>query len=400
MTGFRRREDRRPGRTAGWAAVVTSLMLAACAAAPAGTALPSTTSGASPAPAASTAPASAAPVSIPAVVDLAGPWQTLTPAAAGIDPGLLAAADAQARSVGSVRSLVVVRHGVLVDAQYFAGTTAATLDDVRSVTKSVMSLLVGIATADGTLGGPSERLDALLRPPVSVPTGPKAAITVADLTTMRSGFEWDESTAAGYNAWATAPNQVDYLLARPLTHPAGTWFTYDSAAVHLLSVGLSQATGSSTEAYARRVLFDPLGLGDDTWETDDQGFQNGGAGLAMRPTDIAKIGQLVLQRGRSGGRQLVPATWVDEITTTHVPLQTRIPPLGHLDYGELWWLGTIGGDAVELAWGYRGQFVFIVPARDLVVVVTSTLGDASIDPDAEEIAAMDLIVTWVLPAVR
>ena len=401
MTRPLRPGSRRPRRWAGpTAALLVGLALAGCASsAPTPPASAGSTTDLSSA-GAPTAPTSATATATQALVDLADPWRIAPPAAVGIDPDLLAAADTQAHDLGSVRSLVVVRHGVLVDARYLGGTTAATLDDVRSVTKSVTSLLVGIATADGTLGGPGERLDALLRPPVTVPTGPKAAVTVADLLTMRSGFEWDESTTAGYNAWATAPNQVDYLLDRPLAYEPGTRFTYDTAAVHLLSVGLSQAAGESTDAYARRVLFDPLGFGADAWETDDQGFDNGGAGLAMRPIDIAKIGQLVLQHGRSGARQVVPAAWVSEITTDHVPLQTRLPPLGQLDYGELWWLGAIGGDAVELAWGYRGQFIFIVPARDLVVVVTSVLDDPSIDSDAEEIAAMDLIVNWVLPAVR
>ena len=286
----------------------------------------------------------------------------------------------------------MVRHGALVDERYFGGTDRDTRADVRSGTKSVMALLVGIAMTDGSLSGPTERLDALLRPPVTVPTGPKAAITVDDLLTMRSGFEWDESTAAAYNAWVLAPNQVDYLLDRPLAHPPGTSFTYDTAAIHLLSVGLSQATGVSTETYLRRSLLGPLGIAADSWETDNQGFDDGGSGLALRPIDCARIGQLVLQRGASGGRQIVPAAWIDTMLATHVTVGARVGPLRDLRYGYLWWLGTVNGQEIQFAWGYRGQFIVIVPARDLVVVVTSVLGDASIDADAEADGAMSLIV--------
>lgn len=336
----------------------------------------------------------------PAGLDIAQPWRPASPSVAAIDADALSAAEAHAASLGFIRSLVVVRHGALVDERYFGGTTQDTRADIRSGTKSVMALLVGIAMHGGVLGGPSERLDALLRPPVTVPTGPKAAITVDDLLTMRSGFEWDESTAAAYNAWAGAPNQVDFLLERPLADPPGTTFRYDTAAVHLLSVGLSQASGGSTETYARRSLLGPLGIAADTWETDDQGFHNGGSGLALRPIDVARIGQLVLQRGASAGRQIVPASWIDTMLATHVTVRASVGPLRDLRYGYLWWLGTANGQEIQFAWGYRGQFLVIVPARDLVVVVTSVLGDASIDADVEANGAMNLIVGDLLAGVH
>ena len=200
---------------------------------------------------------------------------------------------------------------------------------------------------------------------------------------------------------AGTPNQVDYLLDRPLVYPRGTAFTYNTAAVHLLSVGLSQATGASTETYARRSLLGPLGIAADTWETDEQGFNNGGSGLALRPIDVARIGQLVLQRGASGSRQVVPAAWIETMLATHVTVGgARVGPLRDLRYGYLWWLGTVDGQEIQFAWGYRGQFLVLVPARDLVVVVTSVLGDASIDADAEADGAMSLIVDDLLPGVR
>jgi CubicO group peptidase (beta-lactamase class C family) len=342
----------------------------------------------------------ARPTPTPSPVDLAKVWQTIAPSAAGIDPLALSTAETRAADLGYVRSLVVVRDGALVDQRYFGGTRADTLADIRSGTKSVVAMLVGIATDEKILEGPRERLDELLRPPIADLSGPKAAITVDDLLTMRSGFAWDESTKAGYNAWALAPNQVDDLLQRPLASTPGTSFTYDSAAVHLLSVGLSRATNGSTEAYAQRSLLRPLGIVVDAWETDNQGFNNGGAGLSLRPSDYAKLGQLVLQHGASGARQVVPAAWIDGMLASHETVGARVGPLDRLRYGYLWWLGTVGGQEVEFAWGYRGQFLFVVPGRDLVIVVTSVLDDPSIDPDREAAGAMDLIVNGVLPGVH
>lgn len=368
---------RNPGRRAGQALILVLMpLLAACA-------------GSTPA---------SQPASAP--IDLAQPWLHAAPATVGIDPTRLAAADVRAASLGFVRSLIVVRMGVIVDEHYFAGATAATQADIRSGTKSVMAMLVGIATDQGSLSGPGERLDALLRPSVATLSGPKAAITVGDLLTMRSGFAWDEATAAGYNAWALAPNQVDDLLQRPLADPPGSRFTYNSAAVHLLSVGLSQATSGTTESFARRVLFDPIGIGADTWETDNQGFNNGGAGLTLVPTDIARIGLLVLQRGASGSRQVVPADWIDGMLSSQVAVGSQLGPLADFHYGKLWWLGSVGGQAVAFAWGYRGQLLLIEPGRDVVVVVTTALDDPTLDPDAEAAGAMDLIVDEVLAALR
>jgi CubicO group peptidase (beta-lactamase class C family) len=138
-------------------------------------------------------------------IDLSLPWTVATPASQHVDASLLATAYAQAQSTLGLRSLLVVRNGFLVGEQYFADATADSTDDVRSVTKSVMSLLVGIAIARGVVTGTNETLDALIHPPVALVDGAKARIKVENLLTMTSGFSWDESTAAGYNEWVLAP---------------------------------------------------------------------------------------------------------------------------------------------------------------------------------------------------
>lgn len=345
-------------------------------------------------------PAAPGPSSGPPLVDLSTAWRRSAPAAANVDGPLLAAADLEAARLGFVRSLVVARGGELIDERYFGAASAATLADIRSGTKSVVSILVGEATSEGLLGGTGERLGDLLRPPVSGPTGAAAAVTIGDILTMRSGFAWDESTAAGYNAWALAPNQVGYLLARPIVDPPGTFFAYDSAAVHLLSVGLSQGSGGTTEAFAKRAVLGPLGVSGDAWERDNQGFDNGAAGLSLRPIDYAKLGQLILQRGSSGRQQVVRAAWIAAMLTPRLTVPYGLGPLDRLEYGYLWWIAEAHGHRLEFAWGYRGQFLVIVPDLDLVVVTTTVLDDPSINPDREAAATMGLIVDGVLPAAR
>src|SRR5262249_18040106 len=147
--------------------------------------------------------------------------------------------------------------------------------------------------------------------------GSKAGITVDNLLTMTSGFAWDESTPAGYNEWALASDQINFLLARSLSDSPGTRFNYNSAAVHLLAAGLSQATSRTAQDFADENLFTPLGIRDRTWEVDNRGYNNGGAGLSLRSRDLAKIGQLVLQDGNSAARSVVPAAWINEMLATH-----------------------------------------------------------------------------------
>ena len=178
-------------------------------------------------------------------------------------------------------------------------------------------------------------------------------------------------------------------------------FTYNSAAVHLLSVGLTLATGTDTLAYAQSNLFSPLSISQHQWEVDQQGYSNGGSGLALRGRDLAKIGQLVLQGGQSAAdKQTVPKSWIDAMLQTHWTVGSRVGPLDQLQYGYLWWLASSGGHRIAFAWGYRGQYIFLVPDLHLVVVLTSRLDDPTVDPNLEANQGMSFIVGQVLPAVR
>jgi CubicO group peptidase (beta-lactamase class C family) len=269
------------------------------------------------------------------------------------------------------------------------------LSDVRSVTKSITSMLVGIAISRGELAGPSERLDQLIPPNIATMRSDEAAITVENVLTMTGGWRWNEWTANDYNLWALAPDQIDYLLGRPLANTPGTTFTYNSAAVHLLGVGLSVATGETEQHYALAHLLGPLGISAVAWETDDRGYNNGGAGIQLRTRDLAKIGQLVLQNGRTPSTQIVPADWLNQSLVVHERINDRYGDVSGLNYGYLWWLT----DNFWLAWGFRGQYIYIVPSQQLVVVATSAL-DAPENSDDEAIAVLDLIASGIAPAVH
>jgi len=333
-------------------------------------------------------------------IDLSADWSVATPAAQGVDPTRLADGLSQAAALPGLTSLLVVRHGRLVAERYFRPGGADSLYALRSVTKSVISLLVGIAIQRSVIRATDQSLGELFRPPLPALDPPDAAITVGNLLTMTGGFQWDENTGvAEYNNWALAPDQIGYVLARPLVSPAGTTFNYNSAAVHLLSAVLEVDAGGTAE-FADARLLAPLGVQARDWEVDNRGIPNGGAGLYLRPRAMAKIGQLVLQRGLSGTAAVVPSAWVDEATRSHLGTGAVLGSLGSLTYGYLWWIGHAGGHTVVLAWGYGGQLIWIVPDLDLVVVTTATwqgLGGAAA---AQAASIAGAIVNGIMPAVQ
>ena len=194
-----------------------------------------------------------------------------------VDNQKLNEAFTKAASFSELRSLVVARNGVIIKEQYFRTGGANTPSDVRSVTKSVTSLLIGVAIDKGFLQSVDQPIGQFIRPLVDTLSTDKAAITIRNLLTMSSGFTWNElDNQNEYNYWFySAPNQVQYLINRALVAKPGQVFDYNSAAVHLLSVILTKATNMKTKDFAQKYLFDSLGFTIGSWETDDQGYNNG-----------------------------------------------------------------------------------------------------------------------------
>jgi CubicO group peptidase (beta-lactamase class C family) len=330
--------------------------------------------------------------------DLSLPWVEVSPAELGFDAQALTAGAAQAATIPRFRSLLVARHGRLALERYFGGADAAMLLDVRSVTKSVVGALTGIALRDKALPGVEAPAAGYLEDYVL--DAPDREIAVRHLLTMTSGFQWDETTAAGYNLWIAADDHVQYLLDRPHASPPGMQFVYNSAAVHTLGIVLERATATPLSRYASDRLFLPLGIDTVAWEPLDRGTVNAGSGIRLRGRDLLKLGQLYLQRGWSGEKSVVPETWVDEVTRPRFTWRNTVGAQASVTYGMLWWVSD-AEPAAFFAWGYGGQFVYVVPGRDLVVVATTEWrGLAETTPRALEEAALDVIVRYVVAAAR
>jgi CubicO group peptidase (beta-lactamase class C family) len=314
---------------------------------------------------------------------------------------------------GNVRSVLVVRHGKLVFEHYFAGTDEhldssvgevtsgpETRHDARSMTKSVTDLLVGIAVDRGWIKSIDASVFSFFPQYADLRTPEKDRITLRNLLTMSSGLEWHEFDTP-YTSDTNSENQMDsardpyrYALEQPVVAPPGRLWNYNSGSTELLGAILRKATGKRLDRLASSLLFEPLGITDVEWYKYAQDNPCAAAGLRLRPRDLAKIGQLVLQRGAWNGKQVVSAGWIDASTAPQIN--------GFLVfcYGYQFWLGRslVGGHPVNwaAAWGLGGQRVFIVPDLDLVVVVTAGLYKSDIQAQVP----IKILNQYILNAVQ
>jgi CubicO group peptidase (beta-lactamase class C family) len=318
----------------------------------------------------------------------------------GIDATGLAAAAERARVSGTVHSLLVERHGVLVAEEYFAGYGRDSLNLVWSVTKSFTSTLIGLAIAAGFIDDVDQPIGDFLGNVVEDLAEDKRQITVRNLLTMSSGIPWVEGgLSSEYPEWMAAPNQVRYYLDKDIEHAPGTYFDYSDGGAHLAGVVLQEAVGRTSLDFAWQHLFGPLGFADARWDTDKQGYNLGGVGLRVRAVDMVKLGRLFKDGGRWNGARVLPEAWVLDATAPHISWD-RNDPHPTRSYGYFWWVADCGGVPCYRASGYGGQLIVVVPSLDLVVVTTSEASWDRAEANASWDLANDLIVEQVIPSVR
>jgi CubicO group peptidase (beta-lactamase class C family) len=309
----------------------------------------------------------AATISVPEYWPTAG-WRSETPEACGVDSARLAqglAAVLQGH-IG-LHGYLVVRCGYLIADAYRYPYDGSIYHDLASVTKSVMTTLIGIAADQGRLDLDQTVLSFFPDRTIANRDARKARITVRHLLAMSSGLRWD-SAADEESQLLASPDWVQFGLDLPARSEPGTAFVYSSSGMHLLSAILTEVTGMTALEFARVHLFEPLGITEVHWRSDPQGYTRGWGDLSMFPHDVAKLGFLFLHHGAWEGRQIVSSEWVDQATSRRI--STGGSQYGEYGYG--WWVSPKGEElAYFLAAGRNGQRVLVVPALDLVLVTTA-----------------------------
>jgi CubicO group peptidase (beta-lactamase class C family) len=341
-------------------------------------------------------------------------WRTGDPGDHGFDADELAEIEELLhRSHTSVRSLLIVRDGVLVYERYGNGADASDGHDVRSVTKSVVSALVGIALGDGSIEDVHQTVGELLADHLPGDADPRTAgISVRDLLSMTAGLPDDADSPDLVERLDARRDHVRAILELPLSADPGSRWAYSNVSSDLLAAIVADATGRSVLDFARERLFGPLGIettgayepdivGPPTpdlleryeasavaWPTDGEGYHWGSGTLRLPARDLAKFGLLYLNEGRWDGEQIVPAEYVRDSTTS-----AAMPTGPGHDYAWQWWITEPSDHGAFSARGFGGQVIEVVPGLDLVAVVTT-------DPEVPGGDGHDLVDNVLVPAAE
>jgi CubicO group peptidase (beta-lactamase class C family) len=341
-------------------------------------------------------------------------WPVSEPRAQRLDPASICAIAEQLSALkdANPHGVVVARHGSVVYESYFSGPDqrwpqrhwreplqeaphdAQTKHDLQSITKSVVALLVGIAVDRGLIESVDAPLLSFFPDYADLDSPERHKITLRHLLTMQAGLDWPTkpylSMARKVDA-ALDPYRL--VLQQPMVAEPGTSWRYNNGVAELVGGVVQKAVKRPLDEFAREVLFEPLGITDWEWGHMDSGNPGASWGLRLRPRDLAKIGQLILDQGVWHGRQIASAAWINDMTAPHV-----IRP--KISYGYLWWRNqtTVGGSTI--AWvggiGWGGQCLNIVPQLALVMVVTAGVYD--FDGAGDQNRACDVVTEAVLKA--
>jgi CubicO group peptidase (beta-lactamase class C family) len=301
-----------------------------------------------------------------------------------------------------LHSLLIIRNGKLVVEEYFGGYQRGTRHTLQSVSKSFTSALVGIALLRKQFKGVDEKVLDFFPQIKEIKNldKRKRSIRLKDLLTMRSGTDYNENGPdSPHFQLNRLPRGWDrFYLNRPMVSDPGTHFMYDSGGVILLSAMLKMRSGDHADSYAEKHLFSPLQIEEVFWFKNSEGHPHTGGGLYLKPRDMAKFGQLYLQKGQWRGRQVVPKSWVEDSFKMHVDFGN---PSSHvIGYGYLWWIlrPDPKGDKQQkifAAMGFRAQYIFVIPEHQMIVVVTG--GTRSRKDQRKPI---EFLYTHILPAIQ
>ncbi len=283
--------------------------------------------------------------------------------------------------------------GERVEEQYFNGAGPSDGTNLKSASKSVLSILVGIALDQGHL----ENVHNLHRTLLLQIPGRDGGFSQAgdhDRGFVDHALRTQDHQQSKLWAVGTEQQLVCHVLTRPMVDKPGARMICSTGNSHLLSALLTESTGMSALDFARRYLGEPLAIRIRPWMRDPQGIYFGGNEMHLTPRDMLEIGELYLNRGRVGERQVVSEAWIRESFRP----RTRSRWSGR-EYGYGWWIRTLAGNRVYYAWGYGGQLIFVVPALDLVAVATSSALPGQ-GRRSHLRAVYDLMEQDLLPAVK
>ena len=318
---------------------------------------------------------------------------SVAPVAGGAETAPFAGLMAKAQRIEQLHSLVITRHGQILAAEAFRGPALDVPVNVKSVSKSLISALTGIALQRGELTSTDQLIAPLLRRSVPRRADPRIhQITIEHMLSMRSGLQ--EVSGAAYGEWVGAKHWIYTALSKPIVAEPGTSMLYSTASYHILGAILSRVAGQDLHSLAQSRLGDPLGIDIPPWTQDPQGRYVGGNDMRLSPLAMVRFGELYRRGGEWNGKRILTGDW---IVRSWSPL-TQSTETGH-GYGFGWFIWSAGGHDVFYARGYGGQMIYIVPALSLCVAITSDSGRPA-TPDGHLGVLNRLFAEQIVPTVE
>jgi CubicO group peptidase (beta-lactamase class C family) len=332
------------------------------------------------------------------------PLPPASPAEPGLPSGVWAGALAEAEAQGmKIDQIGLMVGGRLVAAHHREGHSETTLHDLRSATKSVTSLLAGIAIDRGLITDADATVDSFF--PEWPPHASRAAwrpLTVRDLLTMRTGLDcddWNAASRGNEERMYASGHWIRFFQDLPVAQAPGTTFSYCTAGVVVLGEIVARASGQPLPAFARQALFEPLGIRNARWADAGAGITDAGGHLRLSLASMLKLGELARSSGVWQGQRIVSRAWLDaSLRSTGTMRPEETGSLAHM--GRLWWLEPVDADGAARSYqarGNGGQLLIVVPEVELVVAVT---GRAYNDPPRVQWAPFQLLQRWFIPALR
>ena len=266
-------------------------------------------------------------------------------------------------------STLISKNGTIVLQEYYNGKTKDSLCDVQSLTKGIMSILVGIAIDKKFIKNENETIEKYFQNEFKhLKDEKKKNITIKHILNQTSGLSWN-----GYlehEKWLNSENPSSFVLEKNLENEPNEEYNYNSGATHLLSVIISKATGKTTLEFANEVLFKPLNINQVDWQKRNKGYYDGsGLGLKMKPIHLMKISQLLEKKGKWNGKQIVSEKWVEKLFNENEKKPTKWG-LRNSKHGFCWYKSELKGNTINYGMGYGGQFIILIPNKNLIIVTT------------------------------
>ncbi|GEN26698.1 6-aminohexanoate-dimer hydrolase [Halovibrio variabilis] len=285
-------------------------------------------------------------------------------------PSALSALDRETAALERVHSVVVAHAGEIIHEHHQGGPGVASPANIKSLSKTVLAAITGAAIEAGVIESVQQRLVTLLGDQVPNGTDPRVGeITVAHLLALQAGLE--RTSGSNYGAWVASANWVNDAITRPFVDEPGGRMLYSTGTSHLLSAALTHASGETTHALAQRLLGDPLDITIRPWLRDPQGIYFGGNDMQLSPRALIEVGELYRNDGvvfdeAGNGERVLPEGWVEESWQARGTSQWTGD-----GYGYGWFITQLAGEDVYYGRGYGGQALFVIPEREMTVVITS-----------------------------